>query len=156
MASFYGWGSTASRLEPLRGGSLLFTTFVSVLAKNNQVRQSVKFMISSTYVRMYMICQNLMLGTKIMQCNSKYCNLQTTPYHQEVGKTLFIPNGFFVSFSTFQYLQSSLIILRKYHFWLGKPDMIFCWFFLCNSWNLLNLLTSLGTMEFGYTPKQQK
>ena len=26
MASFYGWGSTASWLEPLRGGSLLFTT----------------------------------------------------------------------------------------------------------------------------------
>ena len=26
MATFYGWGSTASRLEPLRGGSLLFTT----------------------------------------------------------------------------------------------------------------------------------
>ena len=26
MASSYGWGSTASRLEPLRGGSLLFTT----------------------------------------------------------------------------------------------------------------------------------
>ena len=26
MARFYGWGSTASRLEPLRGGSLLFTT----------------------------------------------------------------------------------------------------------------------------------
>ena len=26
MASFYGWGSTDSRLEPLRGGSLLFTT----------------------------------------------------------------------------------------------------------------------------------
>ena len=25
MAPFYGWGSTASRLEPLRGGSLLFT-----------------------------------------------------------------------------------------------------------------------------------
>ena len=24
---FYGWGSTASRLEPLRGGSLLFTFF---------------------------------------------------------------------------------------------------------------------------------
>ena len=23
---FYGWGSTASRLVPLRGGSLLFTT----------------------------------------------------------------------------------------------------------------------------------
>ena len=23
---FYGWGSAASRLEPLRGGSLLFTT----------------------------------------------------------------------------------------------------------------------------------
>ena len=25
MAHFYGWGSIASRLEPLRGGSLLFT-----------------------------------------------------------------------------------------------------------------------------------
>ena len=25
MAFFYGWGSTASRLEPLWGGSLLFT-----------------------------------------------------------------------------------------------------------------------------------
>ena len=24
MVSFYGWGSTASRLEPLRGSSLLF------------------------------------------------------------------------------------------------------------------------------------
>ena len=26
IAPFYGWGSTASRLEPLRGGSLLFAT----------------------------------------------------------------------------------------------------------------------------------
>ena len=26
MTPFYGWGSTASRLESLRGGSLLFTT----------------------------------------------------------------------------------------------------------------------------------
>ena len=26
MAPFYGWGSSASRLEPLRGGSLLVTT----------------------------------------------------------------------------------------------------------------------------------
>ena len=26
MAPFYGWGSTSSRLEPLRGGSLLYTT----------------------------------------------------------------------------------------------------------------------------------
>ena len=26
MAPFYGWGSTAWRLEPIRGGSLLFTT----------------------------------------------------------------------------------------------------------------------------------
>ena len=25
MAPFYGWGSTVSRLQPLRGGSLLFT-----------------------------------------------------------------------------------------------------------------------------------
>ena len=26
MATFYGWGSTASRLEPLRGGTSFFTT----------------------------------------------------------------------------------------------------------------------------------
>ena len=26
MAPFYGWGSTTSRLEPLPGGSLIFTT----------------------------------------------------------------------------------------------------------------------------------
>ena len=26
MAPFYGWGSTASRPQSLRGGSLLFTT----------------------------------------------------------------------------------------------------------------------------------
>ena len=26
MAPFNGWGSSASRLQPLRGGSLLFTT----------------------------------------------------------------------------------------------------------------------------------
>ena len=29
MAPFYRWGSTASRLEPLRGGSLLFTAKLS-------------------------------------------------------------------------------------------------------------------------------
>ena len=40
MAPFYGWGSTASRLEPLRGDSLLFstkfqeTTLVNQAAKN--------------------------------------------------------------------------------------------------------------------------
>ena len=27
MAWFYGWGSTASWLVPLRGGGLLFTTY---------------------------------------------------------------------------------------------------------------------------------
>ena len=26
MSPFYGWGSTALRLEPLQGGNLLFTT----------------------------------------------------------------------------------------------------------------------------------
>ena len=31
MAPFYGWGSTASRLEQLRGGSLLFSTKLLVL-----------------------------------------------------------------------------------------------------------------------------
>ena len=27
MAPFHGWGSTASRLEPLRGGSFMFLSF---------------------------------------------------------------------------------------------------------------------------------
>ena len=30
MVPFYGWVSTASRLEPLRGGSLLFTKFPEI------------------------------------------------------------------------------------------------------------------------------
>ena len=34
MAPFYGWSSTASRLVPLRGGSLLFTEYT--LLKNRQ------------------------------------------------------------------------------------------------------------------------
>ena len=43
MAPFYGWGSTASRLEPLRGGSLLFTTNTTFLiskSKNDASRLS--------------------------------------------------------------------------------------------------------------------
>ena len=36
MAPFYGWGSTAARLEPLRGGSLLFTTKFPVGALTHQ------------------------------------------------------------------------------------------------------------------------
>ena len=36
MAPFYGWGSTASRLEPLRGGILFFTTkFPEIPGKQN-------------------------------------------------------------------------------------------------------------------------
>ena len=34
MAPFYGWGSTASRLEPLGGGSLLFTTTFAEIPGN--------------------------------------------------------------------------------------------------------------------------
>ena len=32
MAPFYGWNSAASRLEPLRGGGLLFTTEFSEIS----------------------------------------------------------------------------------------------------------------------------
>ena len=35
MASFYGWGSTASKLQPLRGGSLLFTIQFPFARKTN-------------------------------------------------------------------------------------------------------------------------
>ena len=38
MAPFYGWGSTASRLVPLRGGSLLFTTKFPDIPGNLVVR----------------------------------------------------------------------------------------------------------------------
>ena len=38
MAPFYGWGSTASRLQPLQGGSLLFTMH-SILIEFLQERQ---------------------------------------------------------------------------------------------------------------------
>ena len=35
MAPFYGWDLTASSLEPLQGGSLLFTTkFPEILGTN--------------------------------------------------------------------------------------------------------------------------
>ena len=37
MAPFYGWGSTASRLEPLRRGSLLFTTIVNTSIVNTSI-----------------------------------------------------------------------------------------------------------------------
>ena len=30
VAPFYGWDSTASRLEPLQGGSLLFTSKIVI------------------------------------------------------------------------------------------------------------------------------
>ena len=34
MAPFYGWGSTASRLEPLRGDDLLFTIKCQYILKS--------------------------------------------------------------------------------------------------------------------------
>ena len=39
MAPFYGWGSTVSRLEPLRGGSLLFTTKLPEISGTHQPRK---------------------------------------------------------------------------------------------------------------------
>ena len=35
MAPFYGWGSTASRLEPLRGDSLLFTNMMLAISSQS-------------------------------------------------------------------------------------------------------------------------
>ena len=35
MAPFYGWGSIASRLEPLCGGSLLFTIKLPEVSDTN-------------------------------------------------------------------------------------------------------------------------
>ena len=43
MAPFYGWGSTASRLEPLRGGSLLHLAFGKSRMKNKNFHRAIKF-----------------------------------------------------------------------------------------------------------------
>ena len=32
MAPFYGWGSTAPTLQPLRGGSLFFTIHIYIIS----------------------------------------------------------------------------------------------------------------------------
>ena len=41
---FNGWGSTASRLEPLRGGSLLFTTKTKMeMVQEQRLQQKMKF-----------------------------------------------------------------------------------------------------------------
>ena len=39
MAPFYGWGSAALRLEPLRGGSLLFTTTTATWAVKKKITE---------------------------------------------------------------------------------------------------------------------
>ena len=44
MPLFNGWGSTASRLEPLREGSLLFTTKIKMeMVQEQELQQKVKF-----------------------------------------------------------------------------------------------------------------
>ena len=40
MAPLYGWGSTVSRLEPLRGGSLLLTTKFPIKVKQQKNTQT--------------------------------------------------------------------------------------------------------------------
>ena len=42
VAPFYGWGSTASRLEPLLGGSLLFNTKFSKISGTHLSTSEVK------------------------------------------------------------------------------------------------------------------
>ena len=51
MAPFYGWGSTASRLEPLRGGSLLFTTKFPI---SQSVSRRNKFICAAVHTRYVM------------------------------------------------------------------------------------------------------
>ena len=42
MAPFYGWGSNASRLEPLRGGSLLFTKKIYSVSKRSKTTLEIR------------------------------------------------------------------------------------------------------------------
>ena len=44
MAPFCGWGSIASTLEPLRGGSLLFTTKFNYLKARTTSRRQFTFL----------------------------------------------------------------------------------------------------------------
>ena len=56
MASFYGWGSTASRLEPLRGGSLLYVNSKQTLCIDIVRCQDVKTnveMLFQIYIYLY-------------------------------------------------------------------------------------------------------
>ena len=72
MAPFYGWGSTASRLEPLRGGSLLLplspqkflVLTLSTLA--GWKAESVK--ITYCLSKLLDVCQNCLLSVKIACC----------------------------------------------------------------------------------------
>ena len=79
MAPFYGWGSTASRLEPLRGGNLLFTTNTSkeqILEKfislNIPVTENVKIITwirkESYFVQYFMVRETELLCTGFLFC----------------------------------------------------------------------------------------
>ena len=50
MAPFYGWGSTASRLEPLRGGSLRQT---HKIVKHTQTISKLKWNIGLKWVKVF-------------------------------------------------------------------------------------------------------
>ena len=53
MAPFYWWGSTASRLEPLRGGSLRFTTKFPEISGLRQTLKSCLLSLSKTAAIMW-------------------------------------------------------------------------------------------------------
>ena len=69
MAPFYGWGSTASRLEPLRGDSLLFTTKYIISIINHEGSGVKLFSIRRYGVNILL----KVLGIKTHQCHFYLC-----------------------------------------------------------------------------------
>ena len=68
MAPFYGWGSTASRLEPLQGGSLLFTTkFLEILVL---LEQDIQLYLTHIWV-IFPSCRNYPAGIYLFKVDSR-------------------------------------------------------------------------------------
>ena len=66
MAPFYGWGSTALRLEPLRGGSLLFTTKFPEIHGTHFAHEQ---MYHESLRKIIKICEKVWLWNKFVLCN---------------------------------------------------------------------------------------
>ena len=69
MAPFYGWGSTASRLQPPRGGSLLFTIplkLINDIQRCNYTAQKMKLSIKDLFTKCDQIGRKLWIWVHLL------------------------------------------------------------------------------------------